>query len=403
MARPRLARLPALGVCGWLFLVAANPGLAQDKPLPPSLAIVPQDAFAFVHLRPADIWQSEPCEKLRQLYPDQANFIKDVIEEFACHPVAGIDSISFVYPTEHAFEFTLRNGLTGKKNAPAPELPPNQWHEMIVVSTTTPLDRARILRVTFGDRYVTEKHKDKTYFTAKDTSAVHFVDERTCMFVTPSYWMKDVLAQPIPKTPGSLSSALDLAVSKCAMVIGLNLTESISDVKRLMKQLTQDPKSWWLANSTPLWLGLFDQLLEARSAIFAATVDKNIRVQANIHFANEARAAAAEEQVEVGLKLLRILSVTKFAQSYRRQAVDADTPLDPIFWSLVMKQADRLMRDAVMERRQSSLQIVLQGQFDVDALRTRAQEEVKELIQGEAYREAQKRRQNGRNLRKVAP
>src|SRR3982750_2907787 len=65
--------LPALLVC---LLMGASANLmsagekAAGQNLRPELALVLPDAFAFAHLRPAEVWQTDLVAALRQQYAD---------------------------------------------------------------------------------------------------------------------------------------------------------------------------------------------------------------------------------------------------------------------------------------------------------------------------------------------
>src|SRR5262245_41149756 len=56
---------PVLALTAGLVFGAAALAQSGNKPLPPDLAAVPNDAFAFGHVRLADLWKNEALKDVR--------------------------------------------------------------------------------------------------------------------------------------------------------------------------------------------------------------------------------------------------------------------------------------------------------------------------------------------------
>ena len=177
--------------------------------------MIPQDAFAFVHLRPAELWQSDPGVKIRKLFPlEIGDFLKAIGED-----PAETESFTMVFPTANSAGFVV------------PEIADDANGEvsMLFVETTVkPLDRARVLERVLGKGAVEHKHNKRIYYISKTpqvflSGAVHFVDDRTYLFAFSAEMMEKTLAGlDRPRTEGPLSSALELVAQKRHVVLGLN-------------------------------------------------------------------------------------------------------------------------------------------------------------------------------------
>ena len=90
-----------------LLLLAGGPGrpdlAAGDKAepaakekLPPEMALVPPDAFAFVHVRVADLLASEPVAKLLPLFPRETGTLNRELENGLGLKAADVESVTVV-------------------------------------------------------------------------------------------------------------------------------------------------------------------------------------------------------------------------------------------------------------------------------------------------------------------
>src|SRR5258708_3057546 len=95
VGRRRVAALLLSAALAWML--SPNLFSSGDKTAPklrPEPALVPPDAFAFVHLRAGEVWGNDAVAKLRQQFGK--SFDPSIIFGF---DLADVDSVSFVVPT----------------------------------------------------------------------------------------------------------------------------------------------------------------------------------------------------------------------------------------------------------------------------------------------------------------
>ena len=201
LAVPCPSALSALLAAIVLILTSVSaPALAQSQPakLPPELAVIPQDSFAFLYLRPAELWRSDPVARLRKMFPQEA---EQLLKSLDGDPL-DTESLTILYPSPDAVGFLGSLEPRGRfggfekpvrfapdMKVPPPDSPknaPGGISGMLLIETTVkPVTQAYVLEHVLGKGAVATKHGRRTYFTPKEPigtflpGAVYFVNDRT--------------------------------------------------------------------------------------------------------------------------------------------------------------------------------------------------------------------------------
>jgi len=236
-----------LRTCILIFaLLAVVGGTASAQNARPDLAPIAKDDFGFVHLRINDVWNGEVGAKLRQQFPEPANFLRRDLERAAGIDAEGVDTVTFVLPTAASLRLF---GRTEEKKAAIPakefkefkddkpfdERPkekkcgedidqdefkkgpgfkedkfkeafpfetddrPREPMILVILTTLKPYDRDKAVRALFrNDEPMEMKHNGKTYLQAKRafSPALHLLNDRTMLIATSPAFMKRVLGRP---------------------------------------------------------------------------------------------------------------------------------------------------------------------------------------------------------------
>src|SRR5262245_30614272 len=214
----RLGLMAAAVLCaaGLSALVKESPVSAQGQAntpaasaLPPDLALVPPDAFGFVHVRVADLFNSVVGQKVRQ---QMAKELAPVNQE--CKKRLGVT------PEEI-------DRLTLMMRSPKEEYP------LVAVATVKPYDRQALLAVALPE-HEEHKQKGKTYYTSKKAgrAALHFIDDRVFLHGMVEDVVQHLLRAPRANGQSPLTPALKLAAQKHHFVGGLTVPpEEIAEIK----------------------------------------------------------------------------------------------------------------------------------------------------------------------------
>jgi hypothetical protein len=375
LAAPGPLALPAFLAALSLILTAASaPVAAEGAPakLPPELAVIPQDSFAFLHLRPAELWQREPVAKLRKMFPHEAELL---LKSLDGDPL-DTESLTIVYPTPRTLDFLPSPELRGrfgrfdKKPAPfdldkkvpqaEPPMEPDGIRGMLVIETTVkPVKQAFVLGRVLGKGAVAKKHGRRTYFTQEakggfSTEAVYFVNDRTYVFAFTTEAMKGLLTKlDEGRAKGPLSAALDRAAQKRHVVLGLNGERPGADALR--RELAED----WSHDRGPLPTWALVPLLEMRSAVFALDVGKELKLDAELRFLDAKSAAKASGALEDALFLGRFLvpGVLRSEREMQRREDGGHQPLTLSLVEMLLPQLEKSLRRAPIEQRQEVLRL----------------------------------------------
>ncbi len=179
--------------------VSAKDEPAANKNLPADVALIPGNAFAFVTVRVADLWNDPGTKGLRE------EFAKEHPDEYKA--VAGMVSVAPADVERITFVITK----TPAPNDPGPIV-------AVLVKTTRPYDRKKVLEDLLPEGKE-EKHKDKVRFVQGD-AALYPADATT--FVMGRTDTVDGLLDEAGKGgDGALAPAVALAAEKHPVVAAM--------------------------------------------------------------------------------------------------------------------------------------------------------------------------------------
>jgi hypothetical protein len=261
------------------FLLAPASAQAADEPakpvaLPSDLALVPTDAVAFFHFRAADLWKSDALADLRLLV-DKAgpDVLKQFRQRYAPDP-ATIDRITLVLPSSKQF-------IEG----PFPSVDPEAVSALVIVSTTKPYDRLRLMEA-LGSREKVYR-RSLYYFNEELWSGLLLVDDHTFVIASEDALIQFLDQAREPKKDGGLTAALQTAAAGNQFVYGVN-----------PKVLAKEPQFQMVP-------GNLKPLLEAECITVAANFDKEMRFDFRLDYAKEADAQEGEKAARAALEMLR--------------------------------------------------------------------------------------------------
>jgi hypothetical protein len=203
--------LGLLAGCPW-HAAAAGAEPQAPRPLPADLALVSPDALAFVHLRVADLWQSEVGKAFRQMAPEGG---RDELQRLEWAVGVSVDELECV-----TLVVAPPSGLRGL--SPYVE----QFDEprlVAILRTLKPYSRQRVLdAIAPGARE--EKYRDTTVHVLPARAgggAVYFADERVFAAAERIEHLRPVLRHALrARSEGPLGPALATAQEKHFLVAG---------------------------------------------------------------------------------------------------------------------------------------------------------------------------------------
>ncbi len=280
----RLGALALLGVVLSLnWSVDAQPG---DKPKGGAkgqlndLKLVPADTAAFVSVRVADLMKSALGKKLLpELRQGFAETLERQEKELGV-PLAGIERLTVLVP-----------------------FGPDR-DSIVIVRTLKPFDRDKVL----GPQPVKRDVAGKTLYQRRG-SAAHVYPAGESVFVLGGPRVSE-LVKAKPKKAGVLAGALRRAGEKHAVVLGIQPEQALRQEARGRGRGDKErPGLEQLLDDLPPESLPYRPLLEARSVIVTVDVSAVVRVDAELRYADEARAqdglAAARTALYVGRHLAR--------------------------------------------------------------------------------------------------
>jgi hypothetical protein len=185
------------------------------RPLPSDLALVPPDALAFVHVRVAEIWQSEVGKAFRQTGAAERGLgeLKALEVELGVS-VAELDRVTLVVSFPSGLDELFGDG--GRNSEP---------RLVAIVRTLKPYARQRVLdAVAPGARE--EKYREKTLYVSSGRArqgAVYFADEQVFAVTERREHLRPVLRHALrARAEGPLTPALTVAQENHFLVAGVS-------------------------------------------------------------------------------------------------------------------------------------------------------------------------------------
>jgi hypothetical protein len=232
--------------------VAAKDEPAAKGKLPADLALVPGDAFAFVTVRVADLWNDEGTKALRT---DFAKANPDAYKE-------AIKGVSV--PPDQVERLTFVITKTPGPNDSGPIV-------AVLVATTKPYDQKKVLADLVPEAKE-EKRKGKTYF-AQGEAAVYPVDATTFLMGRTDT-VEGVMDAAGKGGETVLAPALALAAGK-NHVVGAMRPAALLDT---------------IGNMIPPQVEAFKPLLEAQAAYGQVNFGKEAKLEAHVVYGGESEA-----------------------------------------------------------------------------------------------------------------
>jgi hypothetical protein len=283
---------------------AQEPKAPETAALAPALRLVPADAAGFLHVRVADLWQSEAVSDLRSILAKAGPLALRAFEEKYVPAPSQIESVTLIFLTAESVGEPIFDGLRDRVSP------------VLVVTTTKPFDRAQLAKA-FGPDAKPARHEGQNYFrVAAGRSAFHFVDERTFVAASVKGLRRWLERQAGDGQRGPLHEALREANGKHTGALGFNPARlpkepfgpfappprSFSEVA---DAIGGNPAASSAKAANPLWGSVVQPLLKARSLTLSIDVDSKLRGTARLDFSNEDDAANGATAVRAGVQAAR--------------------------------------------------------------------------------------------------
>jgi hypothetical protein len=230
--------------------LAAKDEPAKKDALPADLALVPSDAFAFVTVRVADLWNDEGTKALRADFArEQADLYKEAVKSVSVPP-AEIERLTFV--------ITKAPG----PNDPGPIV-------AVLVATNKPYDQKKVLADLLPEAKE-KKHKGKTYFVQEEAAAIYPVDASTFLMGRTDT-VEGVMDAAGKAGENALAPALALAAGKHHVVAAMRPAALLETI----------------GNMIPPQIEAFKPLLEAQAAYGHIHFGKETKLEAHVVYGGE--------------------------------------------------------------------------------------------------------------------
>jgi hypothetical protein len=435
---PRLVPLLAVlvtALAATFGLQGPDSSAAQDGKgaLSPELAWVPPDTAVLIHLRVADLFDSEPMKVLRQHLPGRVGALERELLREVGLKAAETESLTIALPSLRYLEFFLADTIgpagageaapvkiepkkvetkeatkkpdgppparsRGKVSGPLPYFQPNvavglrNERPVMVVTTTKPatLDNVRRMMARNAKEHAV---KGKTYFTnANDPGeAIHFLGERSFVW-GPTRVIKEGLEKPLPaRAAGPLAPALDKVMAKHHLVAGLQLTRE--QAMEFLNRLT--PEQGIQRALRPL--------AELRSGVLTVDLGKRSRGTLDLVFPDEKRAERALPAVQDALTLLRLNVLGKVIAQAEEEMADATGAEEEkaMFWVLSLEQLEGVLGTGRAQHKGSAVHVAFEGATDLAAVWAKTKDVLREREGDAEVRLARLRKRSERNLKEI--
>ena len=265
-----MKRYLTLVACVAVAVTASAQPVGKSPALPLDLAAVPNDAFAFAHVKLADLWKNEALKDVR-----------DILQKAGPKALEAFDQ-----------RFTPAPSSVERITAYMP--PPNfdagpQFDFVFILTVGKPFDRAKFLQQ-FG-KTTERKGRNGSFIVDEEESlAVRFLDDRTLAFGTVQA-IQFMVDNAAPAKPGPLTPAIQLAAGTRPVVAGVNTSVlPAEEVERFVAQAIPEP---------------LQPLFKAQSVTLSLDLDGDGHVHAVVNYATAEAAEAAEKSVAVATEMAK--------------------------------------------------------------------------------------------------
>src|SRR5262245_39144704 len=215
-----MKQLLCLGICLALVGPATAQAESRKASLPADLAAVPNDAFAFAHVKLADLWNNDALKDVRAILQKAGPKAIEAFDKRFTPAPSTIERITVYLPP------------------PDFEKGP-QFDFVFILSVSQPFERDKLLKQ-LGKTTVHKGRNGEFHVDPDESIAVRFLDERTMAFGTVQA-IQFSIDNPPPMKPGPLSPGLELAAGKRPIVIGMNASVLPPDVVDHLQREIPEP------------------------------------------------------------------------------------------------------------------------------------------------------------------
>lgn len=168
MSRRRwLSLVLVAAVGGVLAFLPARPMIADNRPLPADLALVPPDAIAFAHVRAADVWKHPELKPWRAVFEQAGQKNIALLDEHFAPKPSTTDRVTFVVLP------------AGKAKGPARRSDFGPFNPTLILHFNAPFDK-ELVKKAHAEKSKTKAVAGKEVVLAERTEvAMAFVDDRT--------------------------------------------------------------------------------------------------------------------------------------------------------------------------------------------------------------------------------
>jgi hypothetical protein len=256
-----------------LLAVLAPAGVGRAAELPSDLDLVPRDAAAFVHIRAADIYQTEMMADFRHLIDRAGPEAWNTFEKKCPLPPAAFERLTVILSTPKVLA------------EPFPDGGPEAVSALFVVRTKRPYPRIQLMQM-LGQREKVYR-RQVYHFNEELWSGLYLVDDRTFLIGSEDALIQYLDMRAEPKKQGPLQPALEEAAGTHHVVLGVN------------------PSALQKENLDQMLPAPLKALLGPKCGVFTANLDKGLKLHMRLEYEKEADAQQGEKVVRAALELAR--------------------------------------------------------------------------------------------------
>ena len=246
---------------------AEKPDLAAD------LAAVPNDAFAFAHVKLTDLWKNDALKDVRA-----------ILEKAGPKAIEAFDKRFVPAPS------TI-DRLTAYMPPPDFENGPGEFNLVFIMTLSKPFDRDKFLKQ-LGKTTERKGRNGGFVVDEEEAVAVRFLNDRSIAFGTIQA-IQHMVDNAAPLKPGPLTPALELAAGSRPIVFGFNVSALPADkIDELLAREIPEP---------------LQPLFRAQSVTLSMDLDGDGHIHARVSYADGKSANAAEKSVEIATEMAKSL------------------------------------------------------------------------------------------------
>jgi hypothetical protein len=329
-----LAGLAAAGCLVLLFPLGSAGGKLRDKDrtaLPPDLALIPSDAFGFIHVRVGEGEKAAVKRLIEQFQKDRPG-LKKLLEKRLGVPLEDVERLAVLLVS------------------------PNDDQPLWIVTTARPYDRDKLLKALVPGPKKND-YRGTVYYTSKKAGRTAVQPVNDCLFVTGQ--VEDLVQNLVflarRKREGPLRPALRQAAKDRLLTAGLQILPRLRASLRaeLLRNARTDLLRGALAHTA-------QPVLPAQALALTLGGKKGPKFKLRLIFPDEDSAQRALWPVKDGLALVRMVL----------RAVDARAARDPGLKALrpLVRQLEMALRSASVDQSGKRVRVVVPSRIAMPRL-----------------------------------